>query len=153
MAEMQNTEIKSANPLTQYFRQPKIWIKLPSGGKFYPNNALDHSANDEYPVFAMTAKDELLFKTPDALLSGQSTVEVIKSCIPAIREPWMMPNSSASVCSRSGVPGKSWPERIRRRRCDATCSCRLEASFIRVERASRGGGERNPVSGSLIVDK
>ena len=89
---MQNTEIKGTNPLTQYFRQPKIWIKLPSGGKFYPNNTLDHSANDEYPVFAMTAKDELLFKTPDALLSGQSTVEVIKSCIPAIREPWMMPS-------------------------------------------------------------
>jgi hypothetical protein len=40
----------------------------------------------------MTAKDELMFKTPDALLSGQSTVEVIKSCIPAIQDPWNMPS-------------------------------------------------------------
>jgi hypothetical protein len=39
----------------------------------------------------MTAKDELMFKTPDALLNGQSTVDVIKSCIPAILDPWKMP--------------------------------------------------------------
>jgi hypothetical protein len=40
----------------------------------------------------MTAKDELMFKTPDALLNGQSTVEVLKSCIPAILDPWKMPS-------------------------------------------------------------
>ena len=33
-----------------------------------------------------------MFKTPDALLSGQSTVEVIRSCIPAITDPWQMPS-------------------------------------------------------------
>jgi hypothetical protein len=46
----------------------------------------------------MTAKDELMFKTPDALLSGQSTVEVIKSCIPAILDPWKMPSIDLDVC-------------------------------------------------------
>jgi hypothetical protein len=65
---------------------------LPSKGKFYPAGALDVSANEEYPVYAMTAKDELMFKTPDALLSGQSTVEIIKSCFPAILDPWKMPS-------------------------------------------------------------
>jgi hypothetical protein len=40
----------------------------------------------------MTAKDELMFKTPDALMNGQATVEVIKSCVPAIRDPWAMPS-------------------------------------------------------------
>ena len=40
----------------------------------------------------MTAKDELLFKTPDALLNGTSTVEVIKSCAPNIKDPWKMPS-------------------------------------------------------------
>ncbi len=98
MAEMQNTEVKQSNPLSNYFRQPKIWIRLPSKGKYYPSGSLDKSVNDEYPVFAMTAKDELLFKTPDALLSGQSTVEVIKSCIPAIKEPWNMPSIDVDVC-------------------------------------------------------
>lgn len=82
---------KPVNPLQNYFRQPKIYIRLPSGGRFYPPGSLDISATGEYPVYAMTAKDELMFKTPDALLNGQSTVEVIKSCIPAILDPWKMP--------------------------------------------------------------
>jgi hypothetical protein len=87
-----NTEQKRQNPLSQWFRQPKIYIRLPSKGEFYPTGALDKSANDEYAVYAMTAKDELMFKTPDALLSGQTTVEVIKSCIPSILNPWAMPS-------------------------------------------------------------
>ncbi len=94
---MQKTP-QNVNPLAQYYRQPKIWIRLPSHGHWYPEGSLDRSVNDEYPVFAMTAKDELLFKTPDALLSGQSTVEVIKSCIPAIKDPWNMPSIDLDVC-------------------------------------------------------
>lgn len=90
MAEFMPTQSKN-NPLSKYFRQPKIYIRLPSNGEFYPPGALDKSTNDEYAVYAMTAKDELIMKTPDALLSGQSTVEVIKSCIPAIKDPWKMP--------------------------------------------------------------
>ena len=79
------------NPLANYFRQPKLYMRLPSGGKFYTNGSIDRSANDEYPVYAMTAKDELMFKTPDALLNGAATVELIKSCVPAIKDPWKMP--------------------------------------------------------------
>jgi hypothetical protein len=67
-------------------------VSLPSKGRFYPAGSLDVSTNGEYAVYAMTAKDELMFKTPDALLSGQSTVEIIKSCIPAIKDPWSMPS-------------------------------------------------------------
>lgn len=88
----QNTPAKKPNPLSQWFRQPKIYVKLPSQGEYYPPNALDKSQTGDYPVYAMTAKDELMFKTPDALLSGQSTVEVIKSCIPSIQDPWQMPS-------------------------------------------------------------
>lgn len=88
----ENSNIKKSNPLQNYFRQPKIYVRLPSKGEFYGNNALDKSVNDEYAVYAMTAKDELMFKTPDALLNGQSTVEVIKSCFPAIQDPWQMPS-------------------------------------------------------------
>ena len=84
--------IKKANPLANYFRQPKLYIRLPSHGRFYPEGALDISEIDEYPVYAMTAKDELMFKTPDALMNGQATVEVIKSCVPAIKDPWSMPS-------------------------------------------------------------
>ena len=83
---------EQGNPLRKYFRQPKIYLRLPSKGKFYPPGSLTMPESGELPVFAMTAKDELLFKTPDALLNGEATVEVIKSCIPAITNPWMMPS-------------------------------------------------------------
>jgi hypothetical protein len=79
------------NPLRKYFRQPKIHIPLPSKGKFYPEGALELPETGEVPVFAMTAKDELVMKTPDALLNGSATVEIIKSCVPAIKDPWKMP--------------------------------------------------------------
>lgn len=95
---MENPNQKKSNPLSAYFRQPKIFIKLPSQGEYYPAGALDKSTNGDYPVFAMTAKDELMFKTPDALISGQSTVEVIKSCVPAIQDPWLMPSLDLDVC-------------------------------------------------------
>ncbi len=83
---------KPQNPLANYFRQPKVYIKLPSKGNFYAAGSLDRSANDEYAVYAMTAKDELMFKTPDALMNGSATVEVIKSCVPSITDPWNMPS-------------------------------------------------------------
>lgn len=83
---------QSQNPLKQYFRQPKIYLRLPSSGNFYPHGALEKTATGEYPVYAMTAKDELIFKTPDALLNGQATVDVIKSCIPNILNPWAIPS-------------------------------------------------------------
>lgn len=80
------------NPLQGYFRQPKIYVTLPSGGKYYPHGTLEMTETGELPVYAMTAKDELAFKTPDALLNGQATVDVIQSCIPNIKNAWFMPS-------------------------------------------------------------
>jgi hypothetical protein len=80
------------NVLSNWYRQPKIYIRFPSKGEYYPNDALDKSTTGDYAVYSMTAKDELMFKTPDALLNGQSTVVVLKSCIPALQDPWKMPS-------------------------------------------------------------
>ena len=79
------------NPLQKYFRQPKVYITLPSKGNFWPAGTIEIPENQEIPVLAMTAKDELTFKTPDALLKGQATVDFIQSCIPAIKDDWLMP--------------------------------------------------------------
>jgi hypothetical protein len=79
-------------PLAKHLRQPKIYIKLPSGGEYWPGKSLEKTENGEYPVYAMTAKDEITFKTPDALLNGQATVDVIQSCIPSIKDAWQMPS-------------------------------------------------------------
>lgn len=79
------------NPLKQYFRQPSIYITLPSGGHFYPEGTLDMPPNGEIPVYPMTAIDEITYRTPDALFNGSATVSVIQSCVPNIRDPWAIP--------------------------------------------------------------
>lgn len=81
------------NPLTQYFRQPAIYIRLPSQGKFYPQGTLSMPPNGELPVLPMTSVDEITYRTPDALFNGSATVSVIQSCVPAIRDPWSMPST------------------------------------------------------------
>ncbi len=80
------------NPLVKHLRQPKIYIKLPSEGNYWAGKSLEKTETGEYPVYAMTAKDEITFKTPDALLNGQATVDVIQSCIPNIKDAWKMPS-------------------------------------------------------------
>ena len=75
-----NTQ-QQANPLSKYFRQPKLYIQIPSRGKYYQQGSIEYPENGELEVYSMTAKDELVFKTPDALLNGQATVDVIQSCI------------------------------------------------------------------------
>ncbi len=84
-------ESTASNPLSKYFRQPKIYIKLPSRGQWYANGAYESTVTGEIPVYAMTGKDELLLKNPDGLLNGQSTVDVIQSCCPNIKNAWSMP--------------------------------------------------------------
>lgn len=80
------------NPLLSFARQPKIYIKLPSNGEFWPENSLKKSINGEYAVYSMTARDELILKTPDSLLNGQAVVDVIENCIPNIKNAWHTPS-------------------------------------------------------------
>jgi hypothetical protein len=80
------------NPLSQYFRQPSIYIKLPSQGQNYPAGTLIMPANGELPVYPMTAIDEITYRTPDALFNGQATVNVIQSCVPNIKDAWAVPS-------------------------------------------------------------
>jgi hypothetical protein len=85
------------NPLAGFMRQPKIYIRLPSGGEFWPAGSLDKTENGEYPVYSMTAKDELMLKVPDALMNGQAVTSVIEHCVPAIKNAWHVPNIDLDV--------------------------------------------------------
>ncbi len=85
------------NPLANLMRQPKIYISLPSKGKFWPEGSLDPTINGEYPVYSMTAKDEIILKTPDALMNGQGMVDVIHSCMPNIKNAWAAPSIDLDV--------------------------------------------------------
>jgi hypothetical protein len=76
------------NPLKQYFRRPSIYLKLPSGGKMYAPGVVTIPESGELPVYPMTAIDEISSKTPDALYNGSAMSDIIKSCIPDIKDPW-----------------------------------------------------------------
>jgi T4 bacteriophage base plate protein len=83
--------MQSNNPLKQYFRQPSIYIRLPSNGQYWESDALDMPENRELPVYPMTAVDEITYRTPDALFNGQAVVDVVHSCIPSIKNGWDAP--------------------------------------------------------------
>jgi len=88
---------ENMNPLEKYYRQPAIYIRLPSRGKYYTKEVYTPTETGEIPVLPMTAKDELAFKTPDAMINGQATVDVIKSCVPNLKDPWKMVNYDTDV--------------------------------------------------------
>ena len=83
---------QSLNPLRAFFRQPAIYIRLPSDGQFWPPGSLDMPVNRELPILPMTAMDEITYRTPDALFNGAAIVSVVQSCIPSIKNAWNMPN-------------------------------------------------------------
>jgi hypothetical protein len=78
----------STNPLQQYFRRPALYLKLPSQGEGYPENSIEFPENGELAIFPMTAIDEITARTPDALFNGVAVIEIIKSCVPSIKDPW-----------------------------------------------------------------
>lgn len=79
------------NPLQKFFRQPKVYLSLPSKGLYYETGALQGDYNN-VPIFAMSGMDEIIMKTPDALFTGEGTVKVIESCCPYIKNAKQMPS-------------------------------------------------------------
>ena len=75
------------NPLQKYFRQPKIFINLPSLGVYTKEGTLNGDPTN-MPIYGMTGMDEIIVKTPDALMTGESTVKVVESCCPSIKDAW-----------------------------------------------------------------
>jgi uncharacterized Zn ribbon protein len=79
------------NPLAKHFRQPAIFLNLPSRGNYWPDGSLDLPLSGQIPIYPMTTRDEITIRTPDALLNGQSVVTIIESCCPNIKDAWKMP--------------------------------------------------------------
>jgi hypothetical protein len=89
------------NPLTQYFRQPAIYIRLPSQGKFYPPSALNMPPNGELPILPMTSNDEITYRTPDALFNRSEGIHGI-SCSHGLYPDGMAPDTQR--ISKKKVP-------------------------------------------------
>lgn len=74
------------NPLQKYFRRPALWIKLPTLGKWYTKGEVSFNENKEVQVYGITAIDEIMLNTPDALFNGHALETVINSCIPEVHD-------------------------------------------------------------------
>lgn len=105
------------NPLKQYFRRPAVYIKLPSGGVGYSNDVVEIPETGELPVYPMTAIDEITARTPDALFNGTAVAELIKSCVPNIKDPWRV-NSIDLDSILIGIKAASGGENLE---LDSTC--------------------------------
>lgn len=88
---------KAPNPLSAYFREPGIFVKLPSQGNYSQDGSIEFSVNGEIGVYPMTAKDEVWFKNPDALLNGVALEKVLESCCPDIHNIRSLPINDINV--------------------------------------------------------
>ena len=120
------------NPLIQAYRKPALYIPLPSGGRFYKKKP-KLSIDNELAVYAMTARDELITKTPDALFNGEATISLIKSCCPDIVEPETMPVSDLLVILvgiRQASYGKHIDIDIKCPKCEFDNQLQLDANIM-----------------------
>lgn len=86
-----------SNPLSKYYRTPKLYTQLPSLGKFYDESVVEIPENGELAIYSMTAKDEMMMKNPDALLNGEAVAMVIASCVPAVKKPRELVNNDVDA--------------------------------------------------------
>lgn len=75
------------NPLQKFYRREKLYVKLPSRGNFYRQGVVEFNEDQELGILPMTAADEIVLKNPDALLTGKAVADVIKSCVPGVKDP------------------------------------------------------------------
>ena len=75
------------NPLSKFYRSAAISVPIPSRGMYYEADTLQLNGDGELAIYPMTAQDELMLQNPDALLSGEAVISVIKSCVPGVKHP------------------------------------------------------------------
>jgi len=93
------------NPLKQYFRRPSIYLKLPSKGQGY---------------------------SPD-VYNGTAVAEIIRSCVPAIRDPWKISSTDLDailVAVRIATNGNDMDIETHCPKCDEDFKYGINLSFI-----------------------
>lgn len=87
----------SQNPLQQFFRQPALYLTLPTKGKWYTPEIVEMTDENQIAVYPLSAINEIMLNTPDAMLNGQALENVIKDCAPSIKNAkrFMLPDLEA----------------------------------------------------------
>ncbi len=142
----------SNNPLQQYFRQPKIYVSLPSQGVYNAPGMIQGDVN-KIPVYGMTGMDEIMARTPDALLTGESTVKIIESCCPSIKNAWDLSSLDTELifsAIRIATYGNKLGVSSTCQHCDHSNSYDIDLSFI-IEHFSNCKFDNQVVLENLIV--
>jgi len=144
---------QKTNPLLGLMRQPKIYITLPSQGKYWPDGSLQRTPTNEYPVYSMTARDELILKTPDALLNGQAVADVIQSCVPNILDGWQCPQTDIDailIAIRLATYGEFMDTTVTVKGVDATYGIDLKDILAQLVSAP-AWDERIEIASNLVI--
>lgn len=124
---------ETTNPLKQYFRQPAIYARLPSQGKFWPEGTISIPPNNELPIYPMTAVDEITTRTPDALFNGSAVIRIFESCIPSVKDAWAMPSIDVDtllVAVRIATYGHEMDVNTRCPNCDTQNEYQLDLRTV-----------------------
>ena len=74
------------NPLSKYTKVEVLYTKLVSNNVIpYPKGVLNNETV-ECGICARSARDELMFNNPDALINGEAVASVIENCVPNIAD-------------------------------------------------------------------
>lgn len=123
-------EIEASNPLSGYFSIPGLHVSLPTKGAFMPAGSIDFAMNGDLPVLPMKASDEMLLRNPDALMSGDAIVNMIASCVPAIKKPKLISAPDLEVILlgiRAATYGPQMEMTVKCEKCEheSTFDCHL----------------------------
>ena len=78
---------ENINPLLDFARVVECSVKLPSNGSWYDDDNITFNSIGEVDIKAMLPRDELLMSNPETLISGETVIQVIRSCCPGIKRP------------------------------------------------------------------
>lgn len=137
-----------------FMRQPKIYITLPSKGEWWPNGSLEMTETGQFPVYSMTARDELMFKTPDALMNGQAIVDVIQSCMPNIKNAWEAPSIDMDmilIAIRLATYGEKMPFSHKIPVIDEDSEFELDLRTLLDQQSNNQWLEQVPINEDLII--
>ena len=113
------------NPLSGYFRMPGLSVGLPTGGRYLPAGSVNFDATGKVEVYPMRTADELLLKSPDALMSGLAIEKLIASCVPAIKTPALVSAPDLDVlllAIRAATYGNNMAVEVRCPECETELS-------------------------------
>jgi len=108
------------NPLSNFYRNKEIFVKLPTGGRWLSNNP-KLTFDGEIGVQPMTMQDEMLLTIPDALYNGQAIFQLMSSIVPDIDDPYEISLPDVDVlllASRAASIDKSMQVEARCTHCE-----------------------------------